>query len=226
MKPFEENLEYLRHRMIKEQLLGRDISDKKVLDVFDRIPRHKFIDPGMSLDAYGDFPISIGYGQTISQPYIVALMVQLLGVVKSEKVLEIGTGSGYETAILAELAERVYSVERMEPLARRSERILKELGYENIYIKVDDGTLGWQDFAPFDKIVVTASSPEVPQALLEQLSGRGRMVIPVGPRFSQRLILVEKSADGKVDEKDICGCVFVPLIGKYGWKKDAPGKDI
>ncbi len=219
MRPSEEDLEYLRQRMVKEQLLGRDIKDKKVLDVFRKIPRHRFVDPAMSQDAYGDFPLSIGRAQTISQPYIVALMVQLLDIAKGDKVLEIGTGSGYETAILAELGGDVYSIERIELLATKAKKVLEELGYKNIHIKTGDGTLGWQEFVPFDKIVITASSADPPGPLLEQLSAGGRMVMPVGSRFTQKLILFEKNKQGNFFRRDICGCVFVPLIGKYGWSK-------
>lgn len=217
MNPSEENLEYLRHRMVEEQLARRDIKDVKVLNVFREMPRHRFVDPDMCQDAYGDFPLSIGKGQTISQPYIVALMVQLLDVRKTDRVLEIGTGSGYETAILAELGGEIFSVERIEGLAVKAGKILEELGYKNIKIKAGDGTLGWQEFAPFDKIIVTASSPEVPRPLLNQLSNGGRMVIPVGSRFTQRLVLLEKDGRGKVSEREVCGCVFVPLIGEFGW---------
>lgn len=198
--------------------MGRDIRDKKVLDAFRKVPRHKFVDPAMSGDAYNDFPLSIGDGQTISQPYMVALMVQLLDIVKKDTVLEIGTGSGFQTAILAELANSVFSIERIEVLTKRAKKVLEESGYSNINIKTDDGTLGWKEFAPFDKIVVTAGSPDVPNPLLEQLSIGGRIVIPVGSRFMQRLMLLEKREEGRVSEKDVCGCVFVPLIGDHGWK--------
>jgi protein-L-isoaspartate(D-aspartate) O-methyltransferase len=226
MNQYGENFEYLRERMVREQLLGRDIKDIRVIDAFRRVPRHRFVDPNMYQDAYCDFPLSIGKGQTISQPYIVALMVQLLDLKSSNKVLEIGTGSGYETAILAELAGEIFSIERIEVLAHKAKRILEELGYKNIYIKTDDGTLGWQEFAPFDKIVVTASAEEIPEPLLGQLKEEGRLVMPVGPRFSQILMLLEKTRKGDVVGKDICGCTFVPLIGKYGWRDDAARKDI
>ncbi|MFC1624123.1 protein-L-isoaspartate(D-aspartate) O-methyltransferase [Candidatus Omnitrophota bacterium] len=226
MNPCEERLKALQEKMVKEQLSGRDIRDKKVLDVFNKVPRHRFIDPTMHQDAYSDFPLSIGRGQTISQPYIVALMVQVLDIMKSDKVLEIGTGSGYETAILAELAQSVFSIERIESLATKAGDVLGELGYKDIEIKVDDGTLGWGEHAPFDKIIVTASSPNIPKPLIDQLSRGGRMVAPVGSRLNQRLALLEKSEKGDFFERDICGCVFVPLIGKYGWEADDTGKDI
>jgi len=211
--------------MVKDQLMGRDIKDKRILDIFDRIPRHRFIDPTMYDEAYGDFPVSIGKGQTISQPYMVAFMVQLLNVAESDRVLEIGTGSGYETAILAELAKEVFSVERIGALADKAKQALEDFGYNNIHIKVDDGTLGWQEFAPFNKIIVTASSLNIPSPLVDQLLKGGDMVIPVGSRFTQRLILLEKSEHGRVTERDVCGCVFVPLIGRYGWEGPGAGKD-
>jgi len=221
-----EGFEDLRHKMVKDQLLGRDIRDKKILDVFGKVPRHRFIDPAMYDEAYGDFPVSIGKGQTISQPYMVAFMVQLLNITEGDKVLEIGTGSGYETAILAELAGEVFSVERIGILADKARHSLQDFGYKNIRIKVDDGTLGWQEFAPFNKIVVTASSLSIPSPLLDQLSKGGKMVMPVGSRFTQRLILLEKSEQGRVSEKYLCGCVFVPLIGRYGWEDSSAGSDI
>ncbi|MBU1887678.1 MAG: protein-L-isoaspartate(D-aspartate) O-methyltransferase [Candidatus Omnitrophica bacterium] len=219
MNHCEKTLEHFRHQMVREQLLGRDISDKKVIDVFKNIPRHRFIETSDNKKAYGDFPLEIGSGQTISQPYMVALMVQLIEAEKTDRVLEIGTGSGYQTAILAELAKEIFSVECVDVLAEKAKGILSELGYGNIRIKVGDGTLGWQEFAPFDKIIVTASSPDIPGPLIDQLAAGGKLVIPVGPRVSQRLILVEKSEKGCITKSDKTGCVFVPLIGKYGWSE-------
>jgi len=220
MIPCEDVFEGLRQKMVREQLEGRDIKDKKVLDVFRKVARHIFVDPGSRKNAYGDFPLSIGSAQTISQPYIVALMVQLLDAAKTDKILEIGTGSGYETAILAELGGSIFSVERVEALAAAAKGILEKEGYKNIYIKVGDGTLGWQEFAPFDKIVVTAGFLDIPRLLLDQLSEGGRLVMPVGSRFSQRLMLIEKKKNSDIVRKDICGCVFVPLIGKHGWGEE------
>jgi len=217
MNPFEEKLKHLRQDMVKVQLSGRDIRDEKVLSIFGKVPRHRFVDMDAQQDAYGDFPLSIGNGQTISQPYIVALMAQLMDIRGHDQVLEIGTGSGYETAMLAELAKSVFSIERIEGLSKKAKIILEELGYKNIHLKVGDGTLGWQEFAPFDKIAVTASSSEIPNPLLTQLSPNGKMVIPIGSRFRQRLVLLEKDESGRVSQKDICGCVFVALVGRYGW---------
>jgi protein-L-isoaspartate(D-aspartate) O-methyltransferase len=226
MNHSEEALERLRHKMVRDQLLGRDIKDNKVLSVFRKVPRHRFVDPAMCEDAYRDFPLSIGRGQTISQPYIVALMVQLLDVAEGDKVLEIGTGSGYETAILSELGANIFSIERIELLAIKAEKVLKKFGYKNVHIKTGDGTLGWQESAPFDKIIVTAGSLDIPGQVLGQLSRGGKMVIPIGSRFSQRLILSEKDKKGGIFKKDICGCVFVPLVGKYGWEENSAGADI
>src|SRR3989338_6282387 len=163
----ENDFGQMRHRMVIDQLLNRDVKNPKVLDVFEKVPRHKFISLRFHKDAYGDFPLPIENGQTISQPYIVALMVQLLDITKTDDVLEIGTGSGYETAILAELAGRVFSIERWEDLTEKAGKVLKEMGYKNIALKTGDGTIGWEEFAPFDKIVVTAGAETVPEPLIE-----------------------------------------------------------
>lgn len=204
--------------MVEEQLIKREIKDKRLLDVFGRVQRHSFLPEDLKISAYADFPVPIGEGQTISQPYIVALMTEILGIQNSDKVLEIGTGSGYQTAILAELAKEVYSVERFASLSEAAQKILAELGYNNIRLKVADGTCGWQEFAPFDKIIVTAASPRIPLPLAEQLKEGGRMVLPLGESFSQVLTLVEKEKN-KLQPTPLCGCVFVPLIGKYAWKE-------
>lgn len=204
--------------MIKEQLIPRGINNPRVLAAFAKVPRHKFV-PERYLDsAYGDFPLSIGAGQTISQPYIVALMTQELGLSGKETILEIGTGSGYQAAILAELVKKVYSVERIAELGKKAKRRLEVLGYKNIQIKIADGTGGWQEFAPYDGIIATAAAPTIPQPLIEQLNARGRMVIPVGGSFSQVLTKIEKRK-GKIVSGEICGCVFVPLKGQFGWKE-------
>lgn len=208
----------LRKSMIELQLSSRDISDKRVLDAFLKTPRHRFVPVTMQDSAYSDYPLPIGEGQTISQPYMVALMTQLLELKGNEKVLEIGTGSGYQSTILAQLCNTVYSIERISSLAEHAKKILAELKINNVKIKVDDGTLGWKEFSPFDGIVVTAASPNVPDSLLKQLADPGRLVIPVGSSFGQNLVLVEKS-NGEIKEKNVCGCVFVPLIGKYGFHK-------
>lgn len=208
--------EILRERMVREQLMPRGIKNQKVLDAFRKVERHKFIPENLRNSAYADFPVPIGEGQTISQPYIVALMTECLNLNGQDKVLEIGTGSGYQAAILAELAGEVYTIERFETLAKRAEAILNELGYTNIKIKVGDGTLGWEEAAPFDKIIITAASPQIPLPLTEQLRENGKLILPLGESFSQVLTLVEKKK-GKLEFMDICGCVFVPLVGKHGW---------
>lgn len=214
---YEMNYDVLRERMVTEQLIWRGISDPRVLEVFRKVLRHKFVPPTLQDIAYSDHPLPVGEGQTISQPYMVALMTEKLGLTGDEKVLEIGTGSGYQAAILLELAREVYSVERYKTLADKAEEILKELGYKNIKIKVGDGTIGWEEHAPYDGIIVTAGAPDIPKSLLSQLNENGRLVIPVGGRFSQVLTLVEKKKD-RFTTQDICGCVFVPLIGKEGWR--------
>jgi protein-L-isoaspartate(D-aspartate) O-methyltransferase len=207
----------LKKRMVEEQLIPRGIKNQRVLDAFRKIERHRFIPEDLMTSAYGDFPVPIGEGQTISQPYIVALMTECLDLSGQERVLEIGTGSGYQAAILAELASEVYTVERFENLKKRAEKVLNELGYANIKIKVGDGTLGWPEAAPFDRIIITAASPRVPLPLTEQLKESGKLVLPLGESFSQILTVIEKK-EGKLESMEVCGCVFVPLVGKYGWK--------
>jgi protein-L-isoaspartate(D-aspartate) O-methyltransferase len=204
--------------MVREQLVPRDIHDQRVLKVMSSIPRHLFVEDALQNQAYGDFPLPIGSGQTISQPYIVALMTQALRLQGTEKILEIGTGCGYQTAVLAELADRIYSIERIKSLAIKARRSLDLLKYVNVVCKIDDGTLGWPDFAPYDAIMVTAASPEVPEPLLEQLADPGRMVIPVGDRYSQALIIVTKH-EGEIRQKTIEHVRFVSLIGLHGWQE-------
>ncbi len=215
------NLSALRKKMVEEQLIRRGIKDKKVLEAFQKVPRHNFV-PKRYLDsAYGDFPLSIGEGQTISQPYMVALMTECLGLSGGETILEIGAGSGYQAAILAELASRVYTVERVVSLAEKARTCLKNLDYKNIQIEIGDGTRGWPEFAPYEGIVVTAAAPDTPKPLIEQLRIKGKLVIPIGGSLNQMLTVITKHKD-RIETKQICGCVFVPLLGKYGWKeKDA-----
>lgn len=202
--------------MVDLQIAARGVTDRGVLDAMREIPRHVFVGSGMEQSAYGDHALPIGEGQTISQPYMVALMTAALSLTGEEKVLEIGTGSGYQTAILSRLAERVFSVERIEPLAWRARETLDGLGITNVSIVVGDGTIGWKEFAPYDRILVTAGSPGVPACLIEQLADPGVLVIPVGPRRMQQLRVVEKR-EGRIDEHDEGGCAFVPLVGKDGW---------
>lgn len=210
------NYDRLREEMVREQLIPRGIEDERVLVSFRKVKREVFVPAELREDAYGDFPLSIGEGQTISQPYMVALMTQCLELTGNEKVLEIGTGSGYQTAILAELSKQVYSIERIRTLARRAEEILEKLNYTNIKILVGDGTLGWKEFSPYDRILVTAAAQEIPSPAMDQLKEKGIMVIPVGSIYSQDLKVIKKEK-GRAKVKTVERCVFVPLIGKYGW---------
>jgi len=203
--------------MVRRQIEVRGIRGEKLLEALRRVPRHRFTPQIDWRQAYEDHPLPIGAGQTISQPYMVALMTERLELTGEERVLEIGTGSGYQTAILSLLAERVYTVERVGELARRAEETFSRLGYDNIEVKIDDGTRGWEEHSPYDGIIVTAGAPEVPPPLLEQLGEGGRLVIPVGGGYSQSLAIFRKER-GKIQRRDECGCVFVPLIGEYGWK--------
>jgi protein-L-isoaspartate(D-aspartate) O-methyltransferase len=204
----------LRKAMVWEQLIFRGISDQRVIDAFLKVERHKFIPEDLRSNAYAGYPIPIGEKQTISQPYIVALMTQELGLTGREKVLEIGTGSGYQTAILAELAKEVYSIERFANLAKDTNVLLAELGYRNIKLKTADGTLGWPEEAPFERIIITAATSVIPKPLLEQLGEFSKLILPLGESFSQDLTLINKRK-GRLESKNICGCVFVPLVGKY-----------
>jgi protein-L-isoaspartate(D-aspartate) O-methyltransferase len=210
-----------RKRMIETQLKSRDITDSRVLKAMETIPRHLFVDEGLIEQAYNDNPLPIDANQTISQPYIVALMTQALELKPTERVLEIGTGSGYQTAILASLAFRVFSVERIAALATKARKILDQLNYYNVAIRVGDGSYGWKEEAPFDVIITTAAVPEIPQYLVEQLAIEGRLIVPVGNRNVQNLYKVtrlsKKSQDIKKEE--LCGCRFVSLIGESGWRE-------
>jgi protein-L-isoaspartate(D-aspartate) O-methyltransferase len=207
----------LRENMVEFQIKARGIKDEKVLKVMREIPRHLFVSEEQRTRAYEDYPLPIGEGQTISQPYMVALMTEALQLKGDEKVLEIGAGSGYQAAILSKLCLQVFTIEKVESLALKAEKLFKELGYENIKVKVGDGTEGWEEYSPYNGILVTAGAPKIPEPLIEQLAENGRIVIPVGGSFSQDLIVGEK-IKGKLIKKVICGCVFVPLIGKYGWR--------
>ena len=205
-----------RRRMVEEQLRARGLTDERLLRSFTRVPRHLFVPPAARADAYTDHPVPIGAGQTISQPYMVALMVRWLRLQGHERVLEIGTGSGYQAAILAELALEVYSVERLPELAQRANAVLDELNYLNIQLRVRDGSMGWPEYAPYDGIVVAAAVPRIPEPLVNQLAHGGRLVIPVGSPERQTLMVVEKH-DQQLRSQDITACVFVPLIGAFGW---------
>jgi protein-L-isoaspartate(D-aspartate) O-methyltransferase len=205
--------------MVTEQLHRRGIWDERVLAAMRKVPRHLFVDPVLGARAYEDSPLAIGEGQTISQPYMVAVMTAALALQGSERVLEIGTGSGYQTAVLAELASRVYSIERIPALAERAEKTLAHLNYDNVSIRIGDGSMGWPEASPFDAIVVTAGAPSVPPPLVVQLQVGGRLAIPVGSPYAQTLHRITKRDDG-VDREELVGCVFVKLIGEHGWHEE------
>lgn len=211
------DFEVLRKRMVQEQLIPRGIKNERVLEAFRKIERHKFVPQELAANAYADYPLPIGEGQTISQPYIVALMTESLRLSGEEKVLEIGTGSGYQTAILSQLAKEVYSIERLGILAKMSEENLKAMGYANIKLRCADGTLGWPEEAPFDRIIIAAATLRIPLPLSEQLKEGGRIILPLGESSTQLLTLAEK-INGKLESSEICNCVFVPLLGKYAFK--------
>jgi protein-L-isoaspartate(D-aspartate) O-methyltransferase len=208
-----------RLKMVEEQIVERGIKDPRVIAAMKKVPRHLFVEEALQSQAYNDHPLPIGEKQTISQPYMVALMTEALQLKEKEKVLEIGAGSGYQTAILAELAEKVFSIERIRSLAIKARELLYELGYFNFEIKIFDGTYGWVEEAPFDAILVTAGAPDIPQPLVDQLAMGGRLVIPVGDAYVQDLMRVTKSKEG-IKKEDLGGCRFVKLIGKYGWEAE------
>jgi len=211
-----KDYEIARARMVQEQLIRRGITDERVLEAMGAVPRHLFVDQAFWPRAYSDHPLPIGYDQTISQPYIVALMSQELEPSENSKILEIGTGSGYQTAVLALLGGAVYTIERVGALTEKAKRVLKKLGFENVRYRVGDGSLGWAEHSPFDGIIVAAGAPDVPDVYLDQLAVGGRMVIPVGPRRSQRLLKVIKG-EKMLEKHYLCGCTFVPLIGDRAW---------
>lgn len=218
---------YMQKRQKMVQLIEQDVRltsryldaealDSRVLDAILRVPRHKFVSPHSLEQAYQNTPLPIGYGQTISQPYIVAIMTDLLKLSENDRVLEIGTGSGYQAAVLAELVQHVYSLEIVEPLGRLAEKRFKQLGYKNITNKIADGYYGWEEYAPFDAIIVTAASSHIPHALIEQLKPGGKMMIPVGGNFmTQQLLLISKSHDGKIQTRQVLPVRFVPLTGEH-----------
>jgi len=207
-----------RNRMVQEQLLGRDIVDPGTLEAMSEVPRHLFVDDAMQGRAYGDHPLPIGAGQTISQPYIVATMTQALNLGSSDNVLEIGTGSGYQAAVLSRICGQVYTVERINSLLARARKVFDKLRYYNIRSKLDDGTMGWPENGPYDAIIVTAGGPEVPQPLVDQLSEGGRLIIPVGDQQVQELQFVQKN-EGQVEISSLASVRFVDLVGEHGWGK-------
>jgi protein-L-isoaspartate(D-aspartate) O-methyltransferase len=210
-----------RARMVETQIKARSITDLLVLKAMETIPRHLFVDEGLIDQAHSDNPLPIGEKQTISQPYIVALMTQALELKGKERILEIGTGSGYQTAILAHLADRVFSIERIAALATRARKILDQLNYYNVAIRVGDGSYGWKEEAPFDAIITTAAAPKIPRYLIEQLVVGGRLVVPVGSRDVQTLYKLTRLAEdlSQIKKEDLGGCRFVSLIGESGWKE-------
>jgi protein-L-isoaspartate(D-aspartate) O-methyltransferase len=215
----EKTFQIQRKDMVRFQIVSRGIKNKNVISVMEEIPRHIFVPANLIEEAYSDKPLPIGYNQTISQPYIVALMTELLQLSGKEKVLEIGTGSGYQTAILCKLAKEVYSIDRIEPLVERAKNCLENLGIRNVKFKTGDGTVGWKEYAPYDRIIVTAAAPKIPDALVKQLDENGIMVIPVGSRYVQTMKVIKKK-NKKIKEENSIECVFVPLIGKQGWKEN------
>jgi protein-L-isoaspartate(D-aspartate) O-methyltransferase len=208
---------WARERMVQEQIIARGISDVRVIAALRKVPRHLFVDPGIVNRAYHDSALPIGEKQTLSQPYMAARMTEALGLVGNEKVLEVGTGSGYQTALLAELCFNVFSVEKIRPLSRKARTLLDRLEYQNIALHVGDGTIGWSEHAPYDAIIVTAGAPAAPKPLLDQLAEGGRLVIPVGDEQAQTLLRVTRTGAAFKDEP-LGECKFVKLFGKYGWR--------
>ena len=213
------NYELSRKQMVERQIVAQGVKDARLIAAMKKVPRHLFVPEALQYQAYEDHPLPIGDGQTISQPYMVALMTEALELKGGERVLEIGTGSGYQAAILAELCGKVFTVERIDKIARRARQTLDDLKYHNIAVRIGDGTLGWAEYAPYDRIIVTAGAPELPKAYWEQLAEGGRIAIPVGDREEQSLIIIDKE-NGKEVRRDFGGCVFVPLLGKNGWNRN------
>ena len=209
--------EVARRRMVAEQIVPGGVSDQRVLDAMGKVKRHSFVSPGMEGQAYDDRPLPIGFGQTISQPAIVALMTQALCLKGTERILEIGTGSGYQSAILAELAREVFTIERIKELSIRARTALYRLRYSNVKLRIGDGTMGWPEEAPFDGIIVTAGAPVVPQGLVGQLVDGGRLIIPVGDEDIQYLDVIQR-VGGEIKRKSVTACRFVKLVGKHGWR--------
>ena len=203
--------------MVEDQIVARGIKDPRLIAAMKKVPRHLFVEEALQSQAYNDHPLPIGEKQTISQPYMVALMTEAMQLMGRERVLEIGAGSGYQTAILAELSQEVYSIERIRPLAIKARKLLYELGHFNVEIKIFDGTFGWIEKSPFDSIMVTAGAPDIPQPLYDQLTIGGRLVIPIGDAYVQDLFRITKTQEG-MKKEDLGGCRFVKLIGKYGWE--------
>lgn len=209
-----------QRRELIETIRERGIDDLEILSVFDQVPRHHFVPAAVEHRAYEDSALPIGYGQTASQPSIQALYLRLLGLKDTDRVLEIGTGSGYQTALLAKLAGNVYSIDRIRELSVRARAVLDRMRFSNIALLVGDGTVGWSRYAPYDAILVAAGSPSAPRTLLEQLAPGGRLLIPIGDREGQQLTLFHRTEDG-FESETVADCVFVPLIGRFGWPSDS-----
>ena len=214
----KESSKYERQRedIVKRQIEGRGLRDPNVLAAMRKVPRHMFVSEALRDQSYGDFPLPIGEQQTISQPYIVAEMTQALQLCKDDRILEIGTGSGYQAAILAEIAYKVYTIERIHSLLIKTRRLFDQLHYHNIITRYGDGTVGWADESPFDAIIVTAGAPKIPNALISQLATGGRMVVPVGDQHTQELIKIYRDEKG-IHRSNLGGCRFVKLVGENGW---------
>jgi protein-L-isoaspartate(D-aspartate) O-methyltransferase len=212
--------EYQRKKMVENQIKRRGIADERVLSAMEEVPRHEFVGEGLKGVAYQDGPLPIGMDQTISQPYIVALMSELLDVSEEHKVLEVGTGSGYQAAVISHLAMSVVTVERIPELFKKAKKTLRKLGYNNITVVMADGSIGYKEYAPYDRIIVTAASPSIPDELIDQLTDNGKMVIPVGDIFTQQLVVLKKEGS-KIIKTDSIGVRFVPLKGKKGWEDGA-----
>jgi len=208
-----------RHLMVSEQIRARGIKDERVLAAMETVERHLFVDDHLQDKAYNDCALSIGEGQTISQPYMVALMTELLELKGDEKILEVGTGSGYQSAILSHLVHEVYTVERIHVLAEKAKGRLDKVGCKNVHVIVTDGSIGLPEHSPFDGIIVTAAAPDVSQIYIEQLKMNGKLVVPAGARYTQILYCIQKTVSG-IEKKMSTGCVFVPLIGKEGWEEE------
>lgn len=213
----KKEYQILRTRMVRDQIISRGIQDQRLIRVMERVSRHLFVEEALAATAYGDFSLPIGEGQTISKPYMVALMTESLELKRQDRILEIGTGSGYQTAILAMLCHQVFSIERIKSLAVRARRLISRLGYYNVIIRNGDGSQGWPEKIYFDAIIVAAAAPFVPEPLVEQLADNGRLVIPVGNSGDQKLLLLRRDGQ-RIIQKQVANCEFVKLIGNYGWR--------
>jgi protein-L-isoaspartate(D-aspartate) O-methyltransferase len=219
-RPLDNELRGARERLV-DILRDKGINDLSVLRSFEMTPRHAFVPTGLRHRAYEDAPLPIGNGQTISQPYVHAMYLQLLKLKGTERVLEIGTGSGYQTVLLAHLAAQVFSIERIGPLLQQAQENIRQSGVNNVSLLLGDGTIGWREYAPYDAILVGAGSPSIPQPLIDQLAEGGRLLVPVGDREEQKLVMVTKE-NGKIEQQDVAPVRFVPLVGSHGWSPDEP----